>query len=134
MGHHIDYKGRFQSDKYPDLPPDKIILSFHDPVAQSTLRYFALFAQDRELARDISQRLDTLGVVGKRPGDGVPYFTITSDDVGRTAFKQFGKVWPIADSLGLVLPHDIGKRVYLIGDILQIENDEQRNQRLEVGQ
>ena len=27
MGHHIDPRGRFQSDPYPALAPDKIVVS-----------------------------------------------------------------------------------------------------------
>jgi len=32
-------------------------------------------------------------------------------------------------AIGRVLPRDIGKRVYLIDDIIQVENDEQREAR-----
>jgi len=60
MGHHINEKGQFQSDKYPDLPPDKIILSFNDPVAREALRLYSKMTKDRELADDILERLKTL--------------------------------------------------------------------------
>ncbi len=40
MGHHTDSDGRFQSDNYPDLPPDKIVLSFNDPEARRALEVF----------------------------------------------------------------------------------------------
>lgn len=62
MGHHIDKKGRFQSDKYPDLPPDKILINFHDPRARKALAVLADSYQDSdsELAEDISQRLSTI--------------------------------------------------------------------------
>ena len=60
MGHHIDAEGRFQSDKYPDLAPDKIVLSFKDRMARSALEYYSNFCDDRELADDIQQRLRTL--------------------------------------------------------------------------
>ncbi len=57
MGHHIDSEGRFQSDKFPDLAPDKIVLSFKDRAARSALWFFAAATQDQELAEDIRTRL-----------------------------------------------------------------------------
>lgn len=62
MGHHIDSKGRFQSDKYPDLPPDKIVLSFKDPRAYRALRRVAVdyLQTDPELSFDIWARMDTI--------------------------------------------------------------------------
>lgn len=60
MGHHIDKQGRFQSDKYPDLPPDKIVLSFNDPLARDALLVLAqsYSGADPELTADIRQRLE----------------------------------------------------------------------------
>ncbi len=60
MGHHIDIEGRFQSDKYPDLPPDKIVLSFKDPAARMALAEYARFTTDDELGADIDARLETI--------------------------------------------------------------------------
>jgi len=60
MGHHIDVNGKFQSDKHPELPPDKIILSFKDPAARQGLRMFAAVTGDQELAADIIERLGTI--------------------------------------------------------------------------
>lgn len=60
MGHHIDAKGRFQSDKYPELGPDKIVLSFRDKAARLALYVFASETQDRELGEDVRRRLDAL--------------------------------------------------------------------------
>ncbi len=62
MGHHIDDQGRFQSDKYPDLAPDKIILSFKDVHAHLPLALLAIeyISADPELSRDILTRLETL--------------------------------------------------------------------------
>ena len=59
MGHHIDSKGRFQSDKYPDLAPDKIVLSFKDPRAQHALITLAAAYLDADpgLSEDICSRL-----------------------------------------------------------------------------
>jgi len=53
MGHHINADGQFQSDKFPDLPPDKIVLSFNDSSAKSALHLFASLTDDKELADDI---------------------------------------------------------------------------------
>ena len=50
MGNHINSQGKFQSDKYPDLPPDKIILSFKDPVAREALNVYAQNTKDKKLS------------------------------------------------------------------------------------
>jgi len=65
MGHHIAADGRFKSDKYKDLAPDKIVLSFHDPHAQKALLEYAndvflVDDGDEELAEDILTRLETI--------------------------------------------------------------------------
>ena len=62
MGHHIDDQGRFQSDKYPDLAPDKIVISFKDPRARHALMALATayVVADPELAEDISTRLRSI--------------------------------------------------------------------------
>lgn len=53
MGHHINSKGEFQSDRNKDLKPNRIVLSFNDPVARKALRFYANNTLDRELAEDI---------------------------------------------------------------------------------
>ena len=60
MGTHIDSEGRFQSDKYPDLPPDRIVLSFEDEAARQALSVFCQHTKDKELATDILHRIETL--------------------------------------------------------------------------
>ena len=60
MGHHINSAGQFQSDKYPDLAPDKFILSFKDPVAREALKLYAENAEDKELAEDILARIQSI--------------------------------------------------------------------------
>ena len=62
MGHHINEKGEFQSDKYPDLAPDKIVLSFKDEHARAALEVYAarVFRTDPELTEDIRERIDTI--------------------------------------------------------------------------
>ena len=62
MGHHIDDQGRFQSDKHPDLPPDKIIVSFKDRRAHKALVMLAddYRETDPELCDDILTRVRSL--------------------------------------------------------------------------
>ena len=62
MGHHIDREGRFQSDRYPDLDPDKIVVSFKHPQARRALAVLAddYASTDPELAADIRTRLESL--------------------------------------------------------------------------
>lgn len=60
MGHHINKNGQFQSDKYPDLAPDKIILSFKDPVAHLALKVYAENTKEKELSMDILERLKVI--------------------------------------------------------------------------
>lgn len=59
MGHHIDKQGRFQSDKYPDLPPDKVVISLKDPLAWDGLLNIATAYQDTdpEFAMDLEKRV-----------------------------------------------------------------------------
>lgn len=57
---------------------------------------------------------------------------ITTRDVGRALFSAFGRQWPVSGWIGHIGPRDVGKRVYLVGDVLQVENDEQRATRREV--
>lgn len=59
-----------------------------------------------------------------------PFYTLTENDVGRAAVRAFGKVWMASTFIGRVLPGDVGKRVYQVGDIVQVENDQQRDARL----
>jgi len=67
MGHHIDTAGRFQSDKHPELPPDKVLISFTDPLAMAALSALALAYNnaDHAFASDIRERLATVGQVTK---------------------------------------------------------------------
>jgi hypothetical protein len=59
---HLDNDGRFQSDTHPELPPDKIVLSFKDPLARAALYKLAERYQraDPLFARDIRRRLRSI--------------------------------------------------------------------------
>jgi hypothetical protein len=59
MGAHINKTGQFQSDKYPDCPPDKVLLSLHDAKAQPLLWEYE--NDDKEFGEDIKARLDMIG-------------------------------------------------------------------------
>ena len=58
------------------------------------------------------------------------YYTLTPGDVGLGSHEILGRTWLVTSWIGEVLPGDVGKRVYLVGDVLQVENDEQREYRL----
>lgn len=53
MAHHLNKNGDFQSDKFPELAPNKIVLSFKDSAARKALGVFIRETTDRELAADI---------------------------------------------------------------------------------
>ncbi len=57
------------------------------------------------------------------------YVEIEAQHVGKALFEAFGRKWPVSGFIGKIMRNDIGKRVYLTGDILQVENDEQRAKR-----
>ena len=57
-------------------------------------------------------------------------YTISRFDIGRTSIRAFGRVWLTSGFIGRILPRDVGKKVYLRGDILQVENDEQFSRRV----
>ena len=59
-----------------------------------------------------------------------PYREIEIADVGKKRFKAFGKSWRVEEFIGQILPQDVGKRVVLVGDIVQVENDQQRDARV----
>ena len=59
-----------------------------------------------------------------------PYVEILECDVGKPTFRAFGHVWLCSGFIGRILPKDVGKRVYKVGDIVQVENDEQRDKRV----
>jgi len=61
---------------------------------------------------------------------GRRYYTLGTADIGRPTIRAFGQTWWIASFLGRVLAQGVGKRVYLIRGILQVENNEQRDRRL----
>ena len=64
MGHHINAEGQFQSDKYADLGPDKVVMSFKDPSARYALLHYCNHERmrddmDTEFVEDLETRLST---------------------------------------------------------------------------
>jgi sigma54-dependent transcription regulator len=57
------------------------------------------------------------------------FTTLRSADVGSFVLDAFGSRWPVEDFMGRIMEQDVGKRVYRVGDILQVESDAQRTQR-----
>jgi hypothetical protein len=58
------------------------------------------------------------------------YRDITDQDVGKALFELNGRQYPVSSFIGRILKQDVGKRVYWIVGILQVENNEQRTERL----
>lgn len=57
------------------------------------------------------------------------HYALTTEDVGQPIIHAFGQTWMVDGFIGKILPGDVGKRVYIVGEILQVENDEQRDAR-----
>ena len=59
MGHHIDSDGRFQSDKHPELPADRVRISLENPRSKRALLLLAddYEAHDAEFAQDLRKRV-----------------------------------------------------------------------------
>lgn len=57
------------------------------------------------------------------------YVEITQKHVGQILIHAWGREWRVSEFIGRILPKDIGKRIYKVGDILQVENDQQRSKR-----
>lgn len=58
------------------------------------------------------------------------FYELQKCDVGARVIVAFGAKWRTVDFIGRVLASDIGKRVYKVGDVLQVENDAQRAARV----
>ena len=57
MGHHLLPDGRFQSDKFPELPPDTVAIKISRKTAPILLCLAALYrSEDREFSEDLSAR------------------------------------------------------------------------------
>lgn len=57
------------------------------------------------------------------------YYELKPSDVGKPFLTAFGETWNVTDFMGRIIPQDVGKRVYVRGSVLQVENNEQRDKR-----
>jgi len=57
------------------------------------------------------------------------YVEIEERHVGEPLLRAFGKLWPVSSFIGWIRAKDVGKRVYLVDGILQVENDDQLAKR-----
>lgn len=62
MGHHINADDKFQSDKHPGLPPDRVRVSLENPRSERALRVLAqdYRAVDSGFSEDLLYRLNAL--------------------------------------------------------------------------
>ncbi len=60
MRYHLNTLGQFQSDQYPEMRSDEIVLSFRDPAAMEALHAFADLTDDDALAVVTVKRLDAI--------------------------------------------------------------------------
>ena len=58
-------------------------------------------------------------------------FTISPEHLTNSRKLLGRNYYKLINCMGRLLPGDIGKRVYSVGDIWQVENDEQRNARMQ---
>ena len=64
------------------------------------------------------------------------HYTLTTEDVGQPIIREFGQTWLVSSFIGKILDGDVGKHVYPVKDntgqydFLQVENNEQRAERL----
>ena len=64
------------------------------------------------------------------------HYELTKEDVGQPIIHAFEQVWMVDAFMGQILPGDVGKRVFVVKDstdkfdFLQVENNEQRDDRL----
>lgn len=58
------------------------------------------------------------------------FFEIKPEHVGKGYTQAFDRTWQVACFIGRIFASDVGKYVFLRGDVLQVESDEQRARRL----
>jgi hypothetical protein len=63
------------------------------------------------------------------PGRRRLVHTISAADIGKRTIRIEDRPRSVADFIGHVMPRDVGKRVYVVGDVLQVENDIQLRDR-----
>lgn len=56
-------------------------------------------------------------------------YTIKAEDVYKPFLRVREMTIPVTNLLGRILPRDIGKKIYLVDGVYQVENDEQLTAR-----
>lgn len=64
------------------------------------------------------------------PVDVRPEREVNENDIDKQTILVGGRSFLVQSFCGVLLPTDVGKRLRLSGDVLQMENDEQRARRL----
>jgi hypothetical protein len=52
-------------------------------------------------------------------------------DIEKAHIQVAGRTWPTSGFIGRILPTDVGKKIFLVDNTLQVENDDQRAIRLQ---
>lgn len=97
-------------------------------------------AEDAQVLRECADRIERLGGFGhlanacRKDADLIdprPRFIgeIRPKHVGHSYLWMGDECVPVASAIGRVQERDIGKRVFRVGDVIQVENDEQRERR-----
>ena len=82
--------------------------------------------EDAEANKNIMSKKDKLIA---RYYNRTAYYEITEKDIDKTTFWFHGPQ-SFKNIIGRVLPQDIGKRIYMIDNVLQCENTEQFTKRV----
>jgi hypothetical protein len=69
-------------------------------------------------------------VSARRNNGARPHYEIKASDVGKRYITAFGRIWYIQSLMGHIMSRDVGKRIYEVRGVLQVENDEQLSRRL----
>lgn len=71
-----------------------------------------------------------IGTITRHQTDhkGLFHFELVGGDLG--GMSHANACWAVSRALGRVMPRDYGKRAYLVDGVCQVENDEQRAERL----
>jgi hypothetical protein len=123
-------------EKEKKMNPEEAFESFRQALRESSLKddptgdfgvEAAVAAFDECLSLAYTDRLEASA---PRTLASAAYCEITEADIDKPLFTAFGRHWPVANFMGHINRNDIGKRVFLRDDVLQVESDGQRTERL----
>lgn len=90
-------------------------------------RHARIIAATEAVRAEADARHREHAAMGNVPGY---LFTITADHVRDPRATLGQEYYAVAACMGRLLKRDIGKRVFRRGDVVQVENDEQRDARV----